>query len=312
MRFQSQQKTRLAQYAQERFGVAGHVLPYELAKEMLHESYRERTLAYFAKHKIKWWVSKYDRGRPPLGPDDVGSPTGHLNSSQVAAVNHFEPARLDRSAALTLLANVDPALVEPLAVEDDGFVAYEWIGERSYLGEPGSRTRGAHVTSLDALMAGRNVDGATVLIGFEWKYLESYGPESRATSAKGTDRVGIYRPLLERADCPIAVDDPTHLFYDPYEQLMRQTLLMWQMAEHGEFGASDWIHVHVVPSDNLALRGRSGAAPDLVGETMGQAWQSVLTQPERYRLVTASDLLAGVGHGRWSDWRQWLAERYET
>lgn len=312
MSFQSEQRKRLAAYARERYGVAGHVLPFELAKEMLHESYRERTLAYFAKHKIKWWVSKYDLGRPPLGPDDVGSPTGHLNSSQVAAVNHLEPARLDQATAQTLLVNVDPSFVEPVAIEDGGFVAYEWIGAENYLSEHGSRTRGAHVTSLDALMAGRQADGTTVLIGLEWKYLESYGPESRATSAKGTDRVAIYRPLLERSDCPITADDLTYLFYDPYEQLMRQTLLLWQMAEHGEFGASDWIHVYVVPNDNLALRGRSGAAPDLVGETMGQAWQSVLKQPERYRLVTASDLLNGLGDGPWGDWRHWLAERYET
>jgi hypothetical protein len=109
------------------------VLPYEHVAETLHESYRDQTLTYFAKHKIKWWSSKYDVGRPPLGPDDAGAPTGYLTSSQVAAVNHLEPARLDASVAPRLLTNVDLALEEPLVVEDGGFVAYEWIGEENYL-----------------------------------------------------------------------------------------------------------------------------------------------------------------------------------
>ena len=91
--FQSRQKKRLADYAFERYGVEGHVLPYEQVAEMLHESYSQETIAYFAKHKIKWWTSRWDVGRPELGPDHVGLPTGHLNSSQTSAVNHLEPAR---------------------------------------------------------------------------------------------------------------------------------------------------------------------------------------------------------------------------
>jgi hypothetical protein len=55
--------------------------------------------------------------------DDAGAPTDHLNS-QVAAVNHLEPARLGASVATRLLTHVDLALEEPLLVEDGGFVAY--------------------------------------------------------------------------------------------------------------------------------------------------------------------------------------------
>jgi hypothetical protein len=43
------------------------------------------------------------------------------------------------------------------------------------LNEPGGRTRGAQVTSLDALMCALRADGGRTLIAFEWKYLESYG-----------------------------------------------------------------------------------------------------------------------------------------
>ena len=52
--FQKRQKKRLAAYALERYGVHGHVLPFDRVAEMLHETYRDRTLTYFAKHEIKW------------------------------------------------------------------------------------------------------------------------------------------------------------------------------------------------------------------------------------------------------------------
>jgi hypothetical protein len=310
--FQSDQRKRLAAYALERYGVEGHVLPYELLAEVLHEDFRDEALGYFVRHKVRWWTSRSDIGRPPGSAGDPGSPTGHLNSSQVACVNHLEPARLDADVARSVLAAHDPDLVEPIAVEDGGFVAYEWIGEANYLNERGSCTRGAQVTSLDALMCGRRADSKRTLVALEWKYLESYGAASRATSSRGTDRVAIYRSLLERVDSPIEVADPADLFFDPYEQLMRQTLLAWQMVEHNEFGASDWIHVHVVPEDNLMLRGRGRAAPKLVGETMGEAWQSVLKKPDQYRLLTATNLLDRVGGARWVDWRSWLHDRYLT
>ena len=50
---------------------------------------------------------------------------------------------------------------------------------------------------------------------------------------------------------------------------MRQTLLAWQIAEHGELGVDDWLHVHVVPGGNRAMRDPhhklAGTADDLAG-----------------------------------------------
>ncbi len=236
-------------------------------------------------------------------------PTGHLNSSQVACLNHLEPARVDAAAATQVVRNISPNFTATWV--DDGYVDYEWIGAASYLGEPGARTRGANITSLDALMCGEH-NGQRTLLAFEWKYLESYGVGSVATSRRGTDRVLTYRALLEHADCPISVRDVTWLFYEPYYQLMRQTLLAWQMARHREFGAGNWLHIHVVPELNVALR-QSQAAPDLIGATMADKWRSVLKQPERYLVMTATELLDGVGSSeRWAEWRQWIHARYLT
>lgn len=106
------------------------------------------------------------------------------------------------------------------------------------------------------------------------------------------------------------VEDIEWLFYEPYDQLMRQTLLAWQMVEHNEFGTVDWIHLHVVPEANVALR-ENTAAPNLRGTTMAEKWRSVLKQPDRYRLGTPTELVAGIGDiDGWKTWSHWLHDRY--
>jgi hypothetical protein len=308
--YQSQERKRLSEYARKTWEVEGHILPYAVAAETLHESVRDTALAYFNTHGIKWWTSRWDVGRPALQPGEVGLPTGHLNSSQVACVNHLEPARLDRDLARQIVRSLDEALVDVQPVEDGGFVAYEWIGAENYLGEPGPRVRGANITSLDALMCAERRDRTRVLLVIEWKYLETYGPESVALSGRGTDRVATYERLLDAANCPIKHGEHRRLFFEPYYQLMRQTLLAWRMVAYREFDASGWLHVHVVPESNLALRSGGRGATDLVGDMMGEKWRSVLKQPERYLLITPTELLAGVEAN--GSWRQWLRERYLT
>jgi hypothetical protein len=46
---------------------------------------------------------------------------------------------------------------------------------------------------------------------------------------------------------------------------------------------------------------------------MAEQWQSVLVKPARYRVMTPSQVVAGIDEdGPWDDWRRWLAERYLT
>jgi hypothetical protein len=61
--YQSQERKRLVEYARTTWQVEGHILPYEVAAETLHESVRETALAYFNRHRIKWWTSRWDVGR---------------------------------------------------------------------------------------------------------------------------------------------------------------------------------------------------------------------------------------------------------
>jgi hypothetical protein len=173
--FQSDQRRRLAAYALERYGVEGHVLPYELLAEVLHEGFRDEALGYFVRHKIRWWTSRSDIGRPP---------GGHLNSSQVACVNHLEPARLDADVARSVLAALDPDLVEPIAVEDGGFVAYEWIGEANYL------------NARRASLAGRDH-------GRIHRADDARAERARADTSRPAPERSVVPETVERASCSV-------------------------------------------------------------------------------------------------------------
>jgi len=94
-----------------------HVLAPELAVENLQADVRASARGYFDRHAISWWLSNEERAeRKQLGIAEK-LPTGHLNSSQVACVNHLEPARVDHDMALTIARNLEPRVVE---VRDTG------------------------------------------------------------------------------------------------------------------------------------------------------------------------------------------------
>ena len=285
------------------YPVDGVMLPEGRNTENLWERIARSALDHFEQERIGWWRSnRYDGSTP--------GPTRLLRSSQVACVNHLWSAREDEELALQIAKNVLPSSAAVVEV-DRGLVAFEWIGNGSYLGERGARTRGANVTSLDAFMIVRTVDGQRRALAFEWKYTELPGSGSQLVSKKGTPRLHTYRPLLERKDCPVVVDDLEDLFYDPFLQLTRQTLLAWQLCEREEV-ADDWIHISIVPTGNQGMRARVGP-PGLTGRDMADAWRSALSDPGRYRCMTPSELIAGTADNPgWGDWRRYLAVRYAS
>jgi hypothetical protein len=291
-----------------------YVLAPELAPENLLASVRDSALDYFDRHRIRWWLSPAEEAERAALTSPLKAPTGHLNSSQVACVNHLEPARLDSELALAIARRLDPHVRELRDCGEGGYVAFEWIGDKSYLNERGTRTRGAKLTSIDAIMQVTRDDDTPMLIVIEWKYTEAYekGREMRFAH-DGTDRVERYRKLIEAEDSPFLQGPPERLFYEPYEQLMRQTLLAAAVAADPETPELTWLHVHVMPAGNLELRTRvQQAVPSLEGNTLEQTWQGALKAPERYRIVTPSEVVPESVPMSWTDWRRCLAERYLT
>jgi hypothetical protein len=110
---------------------------------------REDAIAYFNRNDIPFW----DRGNEP---------TGHLLSSQIACINHLYFVRQRQDIATAILQSVDNNIKFALRLEngisESGFVDFEVIGEKNYLGEK-QHTRGANSTSVDAVMLGELENG---------------------------------------------------------------------------------------------------------------------------------------------------------
>ena len=230
---------------------------------------------------------------------------GHLLSSQVACVNHLFWLRQRPDAADAVLNKVSDEFVSAEPVED-GLVAFEVIGEENYLGEK-SHSWGANATSIDAVMIARRANGERTLVMIEWKYTEHYRVgESKYIPARSE----IYDPLLKEPDCPIQVEDPEVLYYKPFYQLMRQTLLGWLMVRAEDYGCSDYLHLHIIPENNMDLRDRV-TSPGLKGNDLSTAWKGALKSAEKYRVITPEDFLQlAVGIKDISAIQQYLGKRY--
>jgi hypothetical protein len=244
----------------------------------LWEGIRQDAKEYFLKNGISWWS----------GNDE---PTGHLLSSQVACLNHLYPLRQRKDCTDIILQSITDSIIESVIV-DSGYIEFEKTGQNP-LGKEQSTQRGANSTSIDSFMIGKNQKGEKILILIEWKYTESYAPNSLLISESGKNRLEVYNELLERPDCPIKTEDFKDLFYEPYYQLMRQTLLGWTMTENKEYGAVDWLHLHVIPSENKELRERI-TSKNLKGTTLEESWKLQLKKPEKYIVVTPEQLLKPI------------------
>lgn len=242
----------------------------------LWEGIREDALNYCEKHRISWW-------RVGVGK----RVTGHLLSSQVACFNHLYFLRQRKDVATAILRNICPEIIEAVVV-DNGLVEFEVIGSQNFLGEK-SHTRGAYATSVDAVMVGRKQDGMNILVLIEWKYTEDYRSENKYKPARSK----VYDPLLAEPDCPIQPPSFESLYYEPFDQLMRQTLLGWKMVQSREYNCDEYIHLHVIPSENKQLK-ESVTSPNLEGDTMSDAWRNVLRNPSRYQVITPEEFLLPI------------------
>jgi hypothetical protein len=233
---------------------------------------RNDALDYFTEKQIVWWG------------DHENQPSGHLLSSQISCLNHLFFIRKREDVASAMLKAVHPGIISAVMM-DGGFVEFEVVGAQNYLGEK-SHTRGANATSIDAVMVGKKADRKNILVLIEWKYTEDYRPQNKYIPA----RANIYDRLLSESGSPISVQDHESLYFEPFYQLMRQTLLGWKMVQAGEYGCDEYIHLHIIPEANKELKQRV-TSPGLAGESMSEAWKNVLCEPDRYRVTSPEEFL---------------------
>lgn len=250
----------------------------------LHKSVRKNAIAYFRENNIQWWSGNSE-------------PTGHLLSSQVACINHLFFLREDESASLKILQGINPGFTKVFRDFEGGFIGFEVVSRDSYLNEvdPGkAQTRGANCTSIDAMMTGQ-LDGNKIQILIEWKYTESYPNSYKGDGKSGKTRKSRYNDLIADSASPFLKNtNLDQLYFEPFYQLMRQTLLGWQMTSkshrQNELKASDWLHLDLIPENNLELRYKV-PAPKLPQGNLENAWKSVLKNPEKYMMISPQELL---------------------
>ncbi len=244
---------------------------------------RKDVIEYFSNNSIVWW---------PGGLE----PSGHLLSSQVSCVNHLFFLRNNREAALRILQNINSEFIEVCPDFEKGYIGFEVVSNESYLSEIAQgkkQTRGANCTSVDAMMTGILQNGKKIQVLIEWKYTEFYPKSDKSVGSSGLTRKGRYNNLIAAKDSPMKCTvDISNLYYEPFYQLMRQTLLAWQMTKNKarELNADDWLHLDIVPENNLTLRYQV-PAPDFIQTGIEDAWKSQLKDPEKYNIITPQKLL---------------------
>ncbi|MDQ6613314.1 MAG: hypothetical protein M3083_00725 [Actinomycetota bacterium] len=262
-------------------GLYDYCLPAEFADYNLLAGGRGPALGYFARESIAW--------HQPT----ASGPTNHLLSSQVQCVNALEP--MSTKPAL-LVAAFEKALdvVEPLEVDPGRFVAFEYIGQRDYLGEVGSgrRVRGSMTTSADAAIRYRNSDGSIEIALIEWKYCEDYRGLELSAGRHG-NRQDRYRALWKAADCPVRTDLIPYgdLFVEPFYQLFRQQLLAHEMEKAHEGAAAAVRVLHVSPATSSALRSSLNRDSHRdAGCDVFAIWRAMVRDSERFVTLDAAAL----------------------
>jgi hypothetical protein len=253
----------------------------------LWEEIREDAKQYFKRNGIAWWK----------GNADV--PTGHLLSSQIACLNHLYFVRQRKDIATAILKRINKDIIEAVII-DDGFVEFEYIGKEQYLKEK-SFTRGANCTSVDAVMLGVTAKARRIMFLIEWKYTEMYASENLYIQR----RASVYDHLIIHPDGPFVTGvDPKSFYYEPFYQLMRQTLLGWQFVQKREMNCDHCVNVHVIPDENVELK-KTITSPTLHGEDIHEAWKNNLKDPESY--VSIDPELLTQAAGNLVDSRSWLS-----
>ena len=291
-------------------GVAGHggseyrLLPEHKALN-LAPGVRADAIAYFDAHGIAWHQH-----------------ANHALSSQVSCLNFLMPlATQPRLLARVIGEALGVPLPTMLEIESgpDGrpwFVGFEWIGRADYLNEArksGSRTRGAHATSADAIVR-FELRGRIETVLIEWKYTESYG--APISPSGNVVRLGRYEGLVFAPTGPVHADQGlaiSDFFWELLYQLLRQQLLAFQMQAAHEDGAERVRVLHISPSSNHALHAVTAPALRSRGNDVFEVFRKLLVRPDDFvsRSTTAvfGKTLSEAGEEA-RPWADYLLDRY--
>lgn len=306
----------------------GKSYPFILAQKdsytNLYEPIRSEALSYFNENNIDWWAGK--------------KPTGHLLSSQIACINHLLPLRKDQKAVLALINGVRNQFKEVLPIpcdSDESYIAFEAVSKSDHLNEDGP-TRGSNCTSVDALVYAIDNNGEKWIIPIEWKYTESYddcksGDKSNEgitykketnplKTPKGMVRLDRYSKLIAKSEqlrsLPTFIESNNYnlqgsiYFFEPFYQLMRQTLWAEQMLENKDvedIKADHFLHLHIIPKADTDLLEKEYRPANRMN--MEDTWRACITDQSKYQIVDPHDFMLPIKKSYPELW-EYLSKRY--
>lgn len=265
--------------------LAGNKYILRNCDENLHESIRHEAKLYFKENEIAWW--KY-------GDNSDRNPTNHMVSSQIQCLNYLFALIKDKVSMIKLAQLFDPEIDDVLPSigdKDSGYIAFEFIYDNAtLLGENDTNAnRGEYCTSIDAFVIGLK-QGKKILIPIEWKYTEEYQTcENKALEPRrGETRQNRYNKLIAKSDqlkTPESFEESV-FYYEPFYELMRQTLLVEQMVKIGI--ANDFLHILVVPSENKDLLDNNYT---FTNNDLQTTWLDSLSDQSKFRIIDSRQIL---------------------
>lgn len=284
----------------------------------IYKPIRNDVLDYFVKNDISFWHT-------PRSSEPRYKPTGHTLSSQVCCINHLFPLRQDKETVLSIAKLFCPVIKDILQIPTDkylpGYIQFESVTDKDYLNEL-QTTRGSKCTSIDALIYGNDNNGKYYIIPIEWKYTEYYDNkdksiedkigEVKGTEGKGKERLLRYSNLIDSSQYLIAHSNYRNsvYYFEPFYQLMRQTLWVEQMIKHSNsetIKASDYMHIHIIPNKNVKLLEKVYKPS---GKNMEDTWRSCLKHKEKYKIIDPINLLKVIDNKKYGDLIEYLNKRY--
>lgn len=270
----------------------------------LHASIRKNAKNYFRENDIDWWTFDGSRSKP----------TKHMVSSQIQCLNYLFAFRKDKKLTLKLaqLFDADIEDIHPtLADKDLGYIAFEFIYENEKLLNENGRgaKRGAYCTSIDAFIVATR-KSEKVLIPIEWKYTENYFDctNKALASRGGKTRQKRYNHLIENSAQLKSMPDLRNsiYYYEPFYELMRQTLLTEQIVQSGV--ANDFLHIVVVPSENRDLLDKNYTFSN---DDLKTTWRKCLSYQSKFKIIDSNQILRLIDkEPGYSNLTNYLKSRY--
>jgi hypothetical protein len=284
-------------------------LPLEYAPHNLFQGIRKDAMETFKRHHIIWHSSALP-----------GYPSNHLCSSQVFAVNLFFPF-IDKPEALKdILKPYFADIHQMIPVEDNRYTAFEWIGQKNYLNEEAkigdSRKRGAGNTSIDVMMMYETINKEKIMLLIEMKYSESYGVSYKRFRSDGTDRFDSYEGFFYADNSPINLNIAPRLedfLYEPFYQLLRQTLLASEIKKVEAEKISRVQVVHLAVSENHDLLAVTSPKFRSLGTTSYEVWRKLLKEPEAFTLIPTESFFKDFDTSLYQElepWTLYMKEQY--